>query len=520
MLTALPRWDLPLDLISPFPFLFILAGMGMLLTVLYLQVRRLGSLSRRQHELLQQREAELRQTESSLQRETAQRKEAEKRLHHISYHDSLTGFPNHELFSEYHQHAFAKFSRREAPPYAVLFLDLDDFKYINDTYGHCAGDTLLQETAARLQHCVREVDTIGRLGGDEFIVLIEDFSDPSHTIKVAERILSSISAPYHWNGRDIKLGISIGIAFSERRHTEPKEIIRDADAALYHAKASGKRRYSIFEGKLQHQAIKRMQIEQALRETSDGGGFTLKYQPIIDLERGKLKGFEALLRWEHPQIGSVSPSIFIPIAEQNGQIFSLGRWALTRACCDMARWLEDLLPEKVYTISVNISPKQLQSQQLLEEVQEALNLSGLEARHLVLEVTESALIPDPESTLSILDRLKEMGVQLHLDDFGEGFSSVGLLYRFPFDTMKIDRSYVTGVMQGTCDCELVRNIIDLGHSLNKAVIAEGIEQAGEAEVLKSFHCELGQGYYFSHPLSPEEARIFIGADELPNSMLN
>jgi diguanylate cyclase (GGDEF)-like protein/PAS domain S-box-containing protein len=466
------------------------------------------------------RSAALRQARESLKGEISRRKAAEKKLRHTTYHDTLTGLPNRELFFEYHQHAFAKFVRNQCSPYAVLFLDLDDFKYINDTYGHTAGDAVIRETAGRLRSCLRDMDTTGRIGGDEFVVLIEEFAEPSQTVKVAERILAAMCSPFTWGTHTLQLGISIGIAFSEARHTEAKEVIRDADVALYHAKSQGKSRYSIFQGDLQRKAIRRMRIEHALRAAAGSGDFKLVYQPIIDLNDGTLRSFEALLRWKHPDMGPVSPEVFIPIAEDNGLISAIGRWTLIRACCDMAGWLAELSDSAGYTVSVNISPRQLQSPRLVEEVEHALRISGLPAHRLVLEITENAVIPDPESTLNILQQLKTMGVQLHLDDFGEGYSSVGLLYRFPFDTMKIDRSYVTGVMGEQSNTEVVRNIIDLGHSMNKAVIAEGIEASGEAEVLKSFNCELGQGFYFSHPLAEEDVRLFIGTVPPENNLLN
>jgi diguanylate cyclase (GGDEF)-like protein len=414
------------------------------------------------------------------------------------------------MFSEHLIYAFNKFKHREGSTFAILFIDLDRFKQVNDTYGHIVGDYVLKTTAQRLKECMRDVDTIGRLGGDEFVILMDEITEPSQSIKVAERILRSMEAPIVFNGVEIKPGTSIGIAFAEPRHQEPKEIIRDADIALYHAKQQGKGRYSLFEGELEERAIQRMNIENALREATRRNDFSIQYQPIIELREGHLEGFEALIRWHHPELGPLSPEIFIPIAEESEMIFEIGRWVLFQACKDMAGWLSRL-PDHLQhiTVSVNISPKQLQSPTLLTDIRKALADSMLNPRNLVIEVTEKAIITDVKGALESLNKLTEMGVKLHLDDFGEGYSSVNLLYRFPFDTMKIDRSYVSGLHRNQDSSEVVKTIIKLGHSMKKKVIAEGIETSGEASLLKDLQCELGQGFFFSRPLDWENAREFV-----------
>ncbi|MFO7731009.1 MAG: EAL domain-containing protein [Spirochaetia bacterium] len=461
-------------------------------------------------EQVEQRTQELQQTNSALKEEIQRRKQIEGQLRHTAFHDSLTGLPNRELFSEYLQHAFNKYKHRGGMTFAILFIDLDHFKFVNDTYGHLVGDFVLKQTAFRLHECLRDVDTVGRIGGDEFVVLMDEISEPSQTIKVAERILETMQKSINFNGTEIRIGSSIGICFAEQRHSAPKEIIRDADMALYHAKQQGRHRYSIFQGELQESAIRHMKIEQELYEAVQQNGFDIQYQPIVELSEGALKGFEALIRWNSAELGQISPETFIPIAEESELINEIGRWVLFRACNDMSNWLQHIPPHlKDLTISVNVSPRQLQSSVLLQDIENALAESMLPPKNLVVEVTESAIITDSKGTLATLNRLKEMGVKLHLDDFGEGYSSLNLLYRFPFDTMKIDRSYVSGLQDNHDNSEVVRTIINLGHSMKKEVIAEGIETSNEANTLRNFKCELGQGFFFSRPLDEEMARLFI-----------
>lgn len=459
---------------------------------------------------VEERTKELQRANSSLKEEINRRQRIEEQLRHTAFHDALTGLPNRELFTEHLQHAFNKYKHRGGTTFAILFIDLDHFKFVNDTYGHIVGDFVLKEAARRLHMCLRDVDTVGRLGGDEFIVLMDEITEPSQTIKVAERILDKMFEKIGFNNIDIKLGTSIGIAFAEQRHQQPKEIIRDADIALYHAKQQGKHRYSIFQGELQERAIQHMNIEQELRETVLHGDFDIQYQPIVELAEGKLKGFEALIRWNSEVLGRVSPETFIPIAEESELIFEIGRWVLYRACNDMSSWLSNL-PEHMQhaTISVNVSPRQLQSPEILKDIENALSESMLPPKNLVIEVTENAIITDTKGALETLNKLKSMGVKLHLDDFGEGYSSLSLLYRFPFDTMKIDRSYVSGLHENRDNSEVVRTIINLGHSMKKEVIAEGIETSIEAKALRNFNCELGQGFFFSKPLDEAKARSFI-----------
>ncbi|MCF7948301.1 MAG: EAL domain-containing protein [Spirochaetia bacterium] len=461
-------------------------------------------------EQVQQRTQELQQANCALKEEIQRRKQIEGQLRHTAFHDALTGLPNRELFSEYLQHSFNKYKHRGGMTFAILFIDLDHFKFVNDTYGHIVGDFVLKQTAYRLHECLRDVDTVGRIGGDEFVVLMDEISEPSQTIKVAERILDAMQKDILFNGTEIRIGSSIGICFAEQRHSAPKEIIRDADIALYHAKQQGRHRYSIFQGELQEKAIRHMKIEQELRETVHQSGFDIQYQPIVELSKGALKGFEALIRWNSAELGKISPETFIPIAEESELIYEIGRWVLFRACNDMSNWLQHIPSHlKHITISVNVSPRQLQSSVLLQDIENALAESMLPPENLVVEVTESAIITDTKGALATLNQLKEMGVKLHLDDFGEGYSSLNLLYRFPFDTMKIDRSYVSGLQDNHDNSEVVRTIINLGHSMKKEVIAEGIETSNEADALRTFKCELGQGFFFSRPLDEDMARLFI-----------
>jgi len=452
---------------------------------------------------------ELKKTRLMLEGERRERRKLSRLLRDSDYRDPLTGLPNRSMFTEYLQHAFNKYKHRGGYTFAVLYLDLDHFRSINDLYGHSVGDCLLQETAERLKKCLRDVDTVARLGGDEFIVLMDQIGDPSQTIKVANRIVEAMKEPIACGETSLKVGMNIGIALAENRHESPREIIRDADIALSHVKQEGNRKYSLFQGELQKKAIKKMKIENALRQAASESEFHLHYQPIVELEKGHLKGFEALLRWDSPEFGPVSPEVFIPIAEESEIIFDIGRWVLLKACTDMSTWLPHLKDRSSrLTISVNISPRQLQSAEILQDIKHALEKSGLEPEHLVIEVTENAVFTDMDKALTALNAIKDMGVKLHLDDFGEGYSSLNLLYRFPFDTMKIDRSYINGLQHDNESSEVVRTIIRLGHSMKKQVIAEGIETLSEASALKDFNCELGQGFYFSRPLDEKKARSF------------
>ncbi len=437
------------------------------------------------------------------------RKRTEEKLIFDASHDTLTGLQNRTMLSERIKLLINKQRHRGGKTFAVLFLDLDRFKLINDTYGHLAGDTILVNTAERLKKCLRDVDTVVRLGGDEFVVLMEDVEDIKVAIAAAVRIQAAVQRPFTINEKDVFTSVSIGIVLSTSSHNTPEEIIRDADIALFKAKYLGRAQYAVFDPVMQQESAQQMELEKDLREAIGQENFSLYYQPIVSLTNETIIGFEALLRWKHPEKGFIDPEVFIPLAEDNDLILPLGKWVLRRACTDMASWLAKFGPGLPYSVSVNISGKQLKSIQLVEDVSSALAEAGLDPGHLVLEITESAIIKDLNTALSILLKVKEMGVRLHLDDFGQGYSSINLLHKLPFDTMKIDRSFVSGIAANSINRDVVKTIINLGHTMHKKVIAEGIEEAGEADALKDFSCENGQGYYYAKPMDKNDLETYI-----------
>ncbi|HYY89290.1 MAG TPA: EAL domain-containing protein, partial [Chloroflexota bacterium] len=416
-----------------------------------------------------------------------------------AFHDALTGLPNRALFLDRLEHALAR-SRRGQSTLAVLFVDLDRFKLINDTLGHAAGDQLLVTAGQRLRATVRESDTAARFGGDEFAILLEYQAEPDEATNVAQRVIDTLQAPFEVAGREVFISASVGIAISHAGHEDAAEILRNADVAMYRAKHQGSGGYHIFEPGMRVALIERLELEADLRRAVDHGEFTLVYQPIMALDPPTISGFEALIRWSHPSRGLVSPADFIPLAEETGLIFPIGRWVLDEACREAARWQSEHPRDPPRTVSVNLSACQLQHAGLVGEVANALAASRLDPGCLVLEITESVLIHDTEAIIARLSELKQLGVRVAIDDFGTGYSSLSYIRQLPVDIVKVDKSFIDNIDQSAEASAVARAIIRLGHTLNLATVAEGIEEPGQLETLRKMQCELGQGYLFNKPL--------------------
>jgi diguanylate cyclase (GGDEF)-like protein/PAS domain S-box-containing protein len=454
-------------------------------------------------------------------RDVSARKALEEELRHRAFHDPLTGLPNRELLELRTVHALELLDRRDHRV-ALLFLDLDDFKYVNDSLGHEAGDQLLKEVSRRLAGCLRGADTLARLGGDEFAVLIEDVTSLGDVSELAERLLHSLEPVIELRGKPTYVHASIGIALSEEtdRPENPSEwgaeLLRNADTAMYEAKRHGKNCFAMFETSLHRAALRRLDEKASLQQALERGQFVLHYQPIVALEDGGIAGMEALVRWEHPERGLVPPLEFVPHAEETGLIVPLGRWVLQEACRQAAAWRAERPGERL-SMSVNVSGKQLQQPSFVDDVRQALAASGLAPETLVLEITESALIEDTDADADRLRQLRELGVRLAIDDFGTGYSALSYLRRFPFDMIKIDRSFVRS-MSTPQDAALVEGIITLARGLQLPVVAEGIEEDGQLSALRELHCALGQGYLFARLLDASGASDLLGwngSSELP-----
>jgi diguanylate cyclase (GGDEF)-like protein len=444
-----------------------------------------------------------------LERKRAQA--AERALLHQAFHDTLTGLPNRVLFLDRLGQALARRERRPMEV-AVLFLDVDRFKWVNDSLGHAAGDQLLVAVAGRLHSVLRPGDTVARFGGDEFVLLCEELGDEREAFAVAQRLNRALADPFHLKGREVGLTASIGIALaSTSTHDTPDALLRDADAAMYRAKERGRDRIELFDEDMRSRALSRLETESALRRAIDQGELRVHYQPVIELATGRVTGLEALVRWQHPERGLMPPSEFIPVAEETGLIVACGAVVLTEACTQVARWNAQQIHRPPLPVSVNLSPHQVLSQGLPELVADALERSGLDPRLLCLEITETVLIEDAASSRAALDALKELGVTLAVDDFGTGYSSLLYLRRFPVDVLKIDRSFVVGLGTNVEDTAIVAGVIRLAHALGLLAVAEGVETPEQAARLKELGCDLAQGYYWSRPLAPEETEQWLEA---------
>src|SRR4030088_1955944 len=431
--------------------------------------------------------------------------------------DPLTGLPNRLLFTDRVGRLVTHSKRRKEYLFAVLFLDLDGFKMINDGLGQLVGDQLLVGVASRLERCLRATDTVARLGegfivarmgGDEFTVLLEDLKDTGDAKLAAERLMKSVTAPFMLGGREVFTSLSIVIALSNPSYEQAEDILRDADTAMYRAKSRGKARYEIFDADMRASVVARLLFSMDLRLALEHGEFHNVYQPIVSLAAGQIVGFEALLRWQHPTRGLLGPEEFIAVAEETGLIRDLGWWNLREACRQMTEWRTDYSAYSQLTMSVNLSPKQFLQANLVADIESLLRELKLPPQALKLELTESTVMGDPSAAVEMLQQIKSLGISLAIDDFATGYSSLSYLHRFPLDTLKIDRSFISSIGTGE-DTEIARTIFPMALNLHLDVVAEGIETIEQLVLLKKLHCKYGQGYYFSKPLSAEEAGLLL-----------
>jgi diguanylate cyclase (GGDEF)-like protein/PAS domain S-box-containing protein len=429
--------------------------------------------------------------------DVTERKLLEDQLAHQAFHDALTNLANQALFRNRVEHASARVARRKSA-LAVLFLDLDNFKTVNDSLGHTVGDELLVAVARRLQRHVRDADTAARLGGDEFAVLLEDLETEGDATSLAERLILALSEPFVSGGREVVVGVSIGIAFHDPA-LSCDQLLRNADLAMYRAKASGKGRSQVFEPDMHIAALERLDMEADLRRALGRGELSVHYQPIVAVGTGVISSVEALVRWHHPTRGLLSPVTFIPLAEETGLIHELGRQVLFEACLQARRWQLAHPSVPALAVSVNLSPRQLTHADVVDQVADALDASGLPAASLMLEITEGAMMADTEAAITKLTALKAMGVRLAIDDFGTGYSSLSHLQRFPVDILKIDRSFVAAMEADDQKASLPRAIISLAQTMQLQVVAEGVETAVQLEILSRLGCDFAQGYYFARP---------------------
>jgi PAS domain S-box-containing protein len=452
--------------------------------------------------------------------------QAQDELVHGAFHDSLTNLPNRAPFMDRLERALVRSKRHKNYRFAVLFVDIDRFKIVNDSLGHSGGDELIIQVSKRIVHCLRledvvcrpvlaaspewntKDDTLARIGGDEFTVLLDDIRNPSDSVRVAERIQSSFSEPFLISGQEIFTSVSIGIAMNTT-YSRAADLVRDADAAMYRAKSRGRARCEVFDKAMHGQAIDRLRLETDLRRAFEREEFLVYYQPIISLKTGTIAGFEALLRWQRPGVGVVAPGEFITVTEEMGLIVPIGEWAFRKSCEQVRRWNMDFPRAEMLTMSVNVSGRQFAQSNLVAQVERILRETGVEAAAVKLEITESVAMGDAERTIKVVKELKKLGVRISIDDFGTGFSSLSHLRRFPIDTLKIDRSFVSDLKMNPENREIIRTIIGLARNLGMDVVAEGTETLDEIGYLKSLGCEFAQGYFFSKPLDSAAAGAFL-----------
>jgi diguanylate cyclase (GGDEF)-like protein/PAS domain S-box-containing protein len=432
--------------------------------------------------------------------------------------DPLTGLPNRLLFIDRVGRLVKYTKRHKDHLFAVLFMDLDGFKMINDSMGHLIGDQLLIGAANRLEKCLRSTDTvarlgesftIARLGGDEFTVLLDHIKEPSDAKRAADRLMKAVALPFILGGREVFTSVSIGIALSNSTYEQAEDILRDADTAMYRAKSLGKARYEVFDADMRASVMARLQLETDLRHALERGEFRNFYQPIVALASEEIVGFEALLRWQHPTRGLLAPQEFIPVAEETGLIRELGWWNLREACRQISEWRKDPVAHSHLTVSVNLSAKQFLQPNLVADISKLLRELALPPEALKLEITESTVMADPSGAVEMLQQIKSLGIRLAIDDFGTGYSSLSYLHRFPLDTLKIDRSFISGMGDGGEGMEIAQTILPMANNLRLDVVAEGVETIQQVAMLKKLHCKYGQGFYFSRPLSAEGTEALL-----------
>jgi diguanylate cyclase (GGDEF)-like protein/PAS domain S-box-containing protein len=430
-----------------------------------------------------------------------ERKHAEEKIKYLATHDSLTGLPNRLMFSQLLNHAIQS-ARRYTRQFAVLFIDLDRFKIINDTLGHEAGDQLLQEIAMRLKQTLRAVDVVARLGGDEFVIFIEGVSDSSQAATVSHNILTTIIKPITIMGQERHITASIGISVFPKDAEDEQSLMKNADMAMYLAKEKGKNNYQFYSEDIQSKSIERLSIETNLRFALERNELSLHYQAKVDFKTNVITGVEALLRWQNPYLGSVTPTQFIPIAEESGLIIPIGRWVMRTACAQNVAWQQQGLP--AVCMAVNLSLRQLTDDNLIDDIRTALNDSGMAPNLLELEITESMVMHNPTRMIAVLAKIKNLGVRLAIDDFGTGYSSLAQIKHFHVDTLKVDRSFIRNIPKDSEDKAITEAIIALGKPLSFIVVAEGVETVDQLDFLREHSCDEMQGHYFSKPIAPEQ----------------
>ncbi len=432
-------------------------------------------------------------------------KQVEKQLVHDALHDVLTGLANRALLMQRLGNVFEKAKQHQDYQFAVLFLDLDRFKLVNDSLGHRIGDRLLIELSRRLEKCVRSSDTVARLGGDEFAILLDNIKDVNSATEIADRVKNELALPFNLGGHEMFAATSIGIAISSSDYEQAEQLLRDADTAMYYAKSQGKARHEIFDSNMHSQAMAALQLETDLRRAIERQELQLHYQPIVSLKTAKITGFEALLRWNHTDLGFVSPMKFIPIAEETGLIIPLGQWVMSEACKQLHFW-QLQFPQEEITMSVNFSSKQFALPNVVGAIKEIIKLHNLQPNQIHLEITESVLVENTQEIAQVLKQLKSLGIILCLDDFGTGYSSLSYLHRFPIDILKIDRSFIMGMSANDDDnskIEIIQTIIALAENMNIKVVAEGVETKEQLAKLRALKCQYGQGYLFSRPVDKQ-----------------
>ncbi|SKA70996.1 diguanylate cyclase (GGDEF) domain-containing protein [Paucidesulfovibrio gracilis DSM 16080] len=437
------------------------------------------------------------------------RRRMEEQLTHDALHDGLTGLPNRSLLQDRMEQALGRAGRTASQSLALLFLDLDRFKNINDSLGHAAGDDLLLHFTDRLRGVLPGDATLARLGGDEFTILLEGVAGPEQALAFAENIHRAMAAPFRVKGHDLFVTVSIGIVMESESLSDAQELLRNADTAMYRAKSAGRARSELYDEAMHNEARERLSLEMDMQHGLDRDEFEPYYQPLVDIETGRLHGFEALARWNHPTRGLVSPGVFIPIAEESGLIAALGQQMLFRSLRQLAQWLALSDNTAPLSMSVNLSPEQISRPGILQELEQALHETGVNPELIKIEITESGVINNPQCALRMLKDISKLGVRLAVDDFGTGYSSLSHLSRFPFDCIKIDQSFVRGMLNNTRDMEIVRSIVALAHGLDKRIIAEGIEEISQLRELQRLGCHLGQGFLFSPPVPANKARDFV-----------
>jgi diguanylate cyclase (GGDEF)-like protein len=460
---------------------------------------------------LQVLETRLRERATAWHAESSLRASEEQLQHDVS-HDPLTGLPNRARFMDRLQRVFERARRHEGSGFAVLFLDVDRFKLVNDSLGHMAGDRLLVAIAQRLEESLRPVDTVARLGGDEFAVILDGVREPREATVVAERIQKALHLPFDAGSQEVYATVSTGISHFGAAYQKSEDLLRDADTAMYRAKSLGRDRYATFDREMHERAVAALQLENDLRRALDSRAFTVHYQPIVALSDGRIAGFEALVRWQHPTRGLVLPGEFVQVAEETGVILAIDRWVAAEACRQLRAWQVQFRRTPPLTMSVNVSGAQFMQPDLPMQIDRILRENGLWGNSLKLEITESVIVDKARYTGPMLEHLRDLSIKLSVDDFGTGYSSLSYLRRFEIDTLKIDSSFVSKITHDEESSEIVRAIITLAHNLGKEMVAEGVETAAQLAELQEMGCTFAQGYFFAKPLAAEDATKLLGTD--------